>query len=534
MDVRDHHRLAVRYAQFVLLMAALFMAALLCPFMPGPLAAAAVDDGEQPAVAASPAEVPGDRPIRGRLVNAEGRPVGGATVSVKMTQRGNRGQSGSDGVTPSAVSDEKGRFVLLAEEGVTSVGIAITATGYAGLDTEMTPGDGPERTIRVSRGATITATIVRDGVPCSGLKMGVRQLDRDNFGYYVYGVHAVTDADGRVRFDHLPGAGRYAIYSVASSRPQLAVIPTTFFKVPGGGVARDLGRLEAVEPRSLTGRFVFDAGATLPPDTPVFLLRPLVAESVQAKVAADGSFEFQGLPPEGYKLIFHASGFRIDPSRLAWQLVEQYYAGLPVYESLRNVVIPLAVGDPPDYRFMKSKPSGVRIDDQQRLVDQEDNPVPLPRTIRGTVVDPAGRAVAGAKILSEIPGVFNFHGEPSTSTAADGRFELTALPDTPIVVSAYAPGVQPGVGSRTVDYMTITLVQPEEQEIRLVVDPSLERIMPDLDPPPGPTKRSWWPEAMLISFLLPSLPEWLKMARRQWEKRSKAHAKTRAEPQVKN
>ena len=101
------------------------------------------------------------------------------------------------------------------------------------------------------------------------------------------------------------------------------------------------------------------------------------------------------------------------------------------------------------------------------------------------------------------------------------------MPATPIVVSAYAPGVQPGaVGSGFVDYMTITLVQPEEQEIRLVVDPSLERIMPDLDPPPGPTKQSWWPEAMLISFLLLSLPEWLKMARRQWEKLSETQAKT--------
>jgi len=529
MDMRNHHRLAVRHAQFVLLMAALFMAALLCSFVPQPPAAAAVDDSEQPAVAPSQTDVPGDRPIRGRLVNAEGRPVGGATVSVKMTRRGNLGQSGSDGVTPSAVSDEKGRFVLLAEEAVTSVGIAITATGYAGHDIEMTPGDGPERTIRVSRGATITATIVRDGVPCSGLKMGVRQLDRDNFGYYVYGVHAVTDADGRVRFDHLPGAGRYAIYSVASSRPQPSVIPTTFFKAPGEGVARDLGRLEAIEPRSLTGRFVFEAGATLPPDSPVFLLRPLVAESVQAKVAADGSFEFPGLPPEGYKLIFHASGLRIDPSRLVWQLVEQYYAGLPIFESLRDVVIPVAVGDPPDYIFMKSKPSGVRVDDQQQLVDQEGDPVPLPRTIHGTVVDRAGRAVAGAKVLSEIPGIFNFRGEPSTSTAADGRFELTALPDTPIVVRAYAPGVQPGVGSRTVDYMTITLVPPEEQEIRLVVDPSLERIMPDLDPPPGPTKQSWWPYALLISSLLLSLPEWLKMARRRWEKSSKTQAKTQAQ-----
>ena len=158
--------------------------------------------------------------------------------------------------------------------------------------------------------------------------------------------------------------------------------------------------------------------------------------------------------------------------------------------------------------------------------------MPLPRTIRGTVVDPTGRAVAGAKILSEIPGIFNFRGEPSTSTAADGRFELTALPDTPIVVRAYAPGVQPGVGSRTVDYMTITLVPPEEQEIRLVVDPSLERIMPDLDPPPGPTKQSWWSYSWLIAswgaMLLFSLPGWLELARRRWEKRSTTHAKTPA------
>ena len=116
MDMRDHHRLAVRHAQFVLLMVALLMAALLCPFLPQPLAAAAVDDVEQPAVASSPSDVPGDRPIRGRLVNAEGRPVVGATVSVKTTRRGNLGQSGSDGVTPSAVSDDKGRFVLLADE----------------------------------------------------------------------------------------------------------------------------------------------------------------------------------------------------------------------------------------------------------------------------------------------------------------------------------------------------------------------------------------------------------------------------------
>lgn len=527
IDMRDHFRLAVRFSQVVLL-----MVALLCAFVPGPLAAAAVDDGEQSALAASPTDVPGDRPIRGRLVNAEGRPVAGATVSAKGTRRGVTGQSGNDGVTPSAVSDDKGRFVLLAAEGVTFVGIEITATGYAGLGIEMAPGDGPERTIQVPHGATITATIVRNGVPCPGLKVAVRQLDRDNYWFEDRGVHAVTDADGRVRFDHLPGAGRYAIYSVASSRPQPSVIRTTLFKAPGEGVARDLGRLEAVEPRSLTGRLIFEAGATLPPDATVFLLRQRAWQSAEAKVAADGSFDFQGLPPEGYKLAFHASGFRIDPSRLVWQLVEQYYAGLPVYESLRDVVIPLAVGDPPDYLFMKSKPSGVRIDAQQRLVDQEGNPMPLPRTIRGTVVDPAGRAVGGVEVLSEIPGIFNFRGGRSLSTAADGTFELTALPDTPIVVRAYAPGVQPMAAGRAtpVDYMTITLVPPEEQEIRLVVDPSLERIMPDLDPPPRPTEQSWWSYSWLIAswgaMLLLSLPGWLQLARRRWEKSSNTDATT--------
>ena len=428
-------------------------------------------------LAPAPTDVPAERMIRGRLVDESGRPVPGALLSTQGEWNVDACRFGGAQTSP-VVSDDEGRFLMIVPEPLTAVSINISAEGFAGaLLTKVIPGE-RDRSICVPQGTTVTARIAQDGKPCPGLRLAVVQIDRDASRHFVGTVPALTDAEGIARFEHLPAADRFCIFS-ETDPPQQFVIETTLFKAPESGKARDLGLIEAVEPRSLAGRLTIDGGNAIPAGTRILLSRDAAWDTRTVPVAADGTFDALGLPPEGYRLRVLADGSMIDRATLPWQCVDEQDVAIPLQTSRSDVLIPLIAGTAPGIRVRDNDYRNDVVDGEFVLVDADGARVPLPEQLRGTIVDPEGHPVAGVDVSAALIGRGAFVGPRAVETDSDGRFTLDSLPALPLELLAYRTNKQLG----WVSYPTSVNVSPGESEVRLVIDPRLPHTYPDLDPP---------------------------------------------------
>jgi hypothetical protein len=427
--------------------------------------------------APTPKDVPAGRTIRGRLVDESGRPVPGALLSTQGEWTGDACRFGGAQTSPE-VSDDDGRFVMIVPEPLTAVSIDVSAEGFAGTRVPKAIPGGAERSIPVPRGATVTVCIAQDGNPCPGLRLSVVQIDRDASRHCVGEVPAITDADGIARFEHLPAADRFCIFS-ETDPPQTLVIETTLFKAPESGKARDLGEIEAIEPRSLAGRLTIEGCGAIPASTRIHLLRDAAWDTRTVPVAADGTFEALGLTPEGYRLGVVADSLTIDSGRLTWQFVDEQYAAIPLQTSRSDVLIPVIASTAPGIRPSSTEYTNAVIDEEFVLIDADGARVPLPEQLQGTVVDPEGRPVAGVDVSASLIGRGAFVGPRVAETDDAGRFTLDSLPALPLELLAYRTSHQLGF----VPYPTRVTVSPGESEVRMVIDPRLPHRYPDLDPP---------------------------------------------------
>ncbi|MCY3013936.1 MAG: carboxypeptidase-like regulatory domain-containing protein [Planctomycetota bacterium] len=428
-------------------------------------------------LAPAPTDVLAGRMIRGRLVDESGRPVPGALVSPEGEWTGDGCRYGGAQTSP-VVSDDDGRFVMIVPETLTAVSIGVSAEGFAGTRVPKAIPGGAERSIRVPRGATVTVRIERDGNPCPGLRLAVVQVDREASRHCVGKVPAITDAKGIARFEHLPAADRFCIFS-ETDPPQTLVIETTLFKAPESGNARSIGAIEAIEPRSLAGRLSIDGGNATPAGTRIRLLRDAAWDTHTVPVATDGTFEALGLAPEGYRLGVVADGLTIDSGRLTWQFVDEQYAAIPLQTSRSDVVIPVIAGTAPGIRVRNDDSRNKLLDGEFVLFDADGARVPLPEQLQGTVVDPEGRPVAGVDVSANLIGRGALVGPRVAETDDAGRFTLDSLPALPLELLAYRTSHQLGF----VPYPTRVTVSPGESEVRMVIDPRLPHRYPDLDPP---------------------------------------------------
>jgi len=431
-------------------------------------------------LAAAPTDVPPERLVRGRLVDATGRPIAGGLVSAEAECTADRTSYGR-GVTTPVASDDDGRFELIAPEPIVRVSLEVFAEGYAGmLSDELAPG-GQEHTLRVPIGASVSVRIERDGVPIPDLQLAVVQTHRACGRHFVKDVPAVTDADGVARFEHLPPDEQYALFSL-NNPPQDLVITTTLFKAPGDAKARDLGTIAAAEAKKLSGKVTVEGSGTIPADAKVSLSQPRCWGLSVTEVATDGTFEFRGLSPESYLLNVRANGLTIDESRVGWQVVDRGGVGIPLDESRSNVVIPLVADRQPNFPEKRGDYQNAVIDGDLVLVDPAGIPLPLrSESISGIVVDPEGRPVPGVDVSVWAVGFGVSIGPRSKPTGADGRFSLNAVPDVPTELRASIHSSQ----SRFVEFGSAA-VAVTGTEARLVIDPRLARPLPDLDPPPDP------------------------------------------------
>ncbi len=100
---------------------------------------------------------------------------------------------------------------------------------------------------------------------------------------------------------------------------------------------------------------------------------------------------------------------------------------------------------------------------------------PLSQSIGGLVVDPDGKPVPGAKVLAQLRGrqrlIYDWtrpESSPSTTSDAEGRFQIKELPERDFSIYAYLPD-KSGSSRFPVQFD----IERNQQDIRIVLDPSL-------------------------------------------------------------
>src|ERR1035441_4785355 len=162
-------------------------------------------------------QLPADRTVPGRVLDAHKRPVAGAEVSINGITTGRSTSFGQPptGTDIMAISDSAGEFDIYVAKSFDSVGLQIEASGLARTKfTGATPG-GVRRDFVLPVGAGLVGRVVRDGKPVKGINVGVASADRGVVSFTGDFVVS-TGADGVFVFRSLPADRDYQFYGVRS------------------------------------------------------------------------------------------------------------------------------------------------------------------------------------------------------------------------------------------------------------------------------------------------------------------------------
>jgi len=299
----------------------------------GPLAVALAD---------LPKDVPAERLLLGEVVDEQGLPIEGALVDPAGAKTADRRWWGTVDVEP-AVTDNDGRFTLFLPPTYQGLDLSITADGHAGIQFELLAPGATRHRLAVPTGTRVVGRLVFGPLPMSGIQIAVVQMDRSAGRHFIKAVAATTDLDGRFDMNYLPADEDYAIFSVAGEGPQPLVLTTKKFKAFASGKERDLGDLKLIASLRLAGRVELPEGTILPPHAKIVLSRDPAWDLISAPLAADGRFEFSGLPPETYAVRVTVGGLRLNGDKLPYQRVDAQSFGIRLRESLTDLRIPMEI-----------------------------------------------------------------------------------------------------------------------------------------------------------------------------------------------
>lgn len=396
--------------------------------------------------------------VKGIVVDATGRPINGALLTVSGAESGNRRRVGRVGILP-VVSDRKGRFELVLPKDYLGVNITARADGYAGTRTNLIQAGKTDARIEIPLGATVHGQLIMAGQSVSGELVAVAQTDQNSESFNIKAVARTTDAKGQFTISNLPANQIYVVFSPIGEGDSLTgkIIKTKKFWAPKDGQEHDLGKLKLRDGLSLAGRVVSSSGKTLPSQMILSLRRTYAWDLIKVIPNPDGNFEIDGLPPENYEIRLALKNYEIDESQLRIQRLDKKSCGFHLTESNKELTIPICHASPPVPR-----PEELGIDLNRGN-----------QTLSGIVVDPSGNPISGISVAASL--VNSYHHLSASSrkgrrwkeTDRSGRFEIVDLPDVPIRLRAYERGSS--------QYPAQTWPSMNSRGIRIIYDPGLLR-----------------------------------------------------------
>jgi protocatechuate 3,4-dioxygenase beta subunit len=418
--------------------------------------------------------------LTGQVVDANtGRGIAGAYVSCVQT-RAEDPSVGSLGV-----SGRDGEFRIPVVAGKADLSIAYPVYGYVGLVGEepaprrqrprlsiTVPASGDPRPVRLSlsRGLGFRG-IVRgpEGKPLSGAL-----VQADNVGSRSYRkASARTDAAGRFELSGLsPFASAALMVVVPGGIAQLSVPGSSAEEPLGPAIWKDV-EMQLKPAVSVTGRVLHKDQPRPGVVLELFRMRREGVDNRRVSMGegttdAQGRYRIGGLEAgDRYSLEVVDSEGMMDPG---WGRVGTVPAGKP------EITLP-----------------DVHL-------------VTCGQSLRGIVVDPQGKPVKGSRVVAKMLNGRFLSGprqpsrpRPWTETDDQGRFELRQLPDQPLELMATQPNPlaarregpppRPPFPQRGVPIRHPAYVRPSmnQQDIRIVLDPTLDRDIEDLDAPKRPS-----------------------------------------------
>jgi protocatechuate 3,4-dioxygenase beta subunit len=248
--------------------------------------------------------------IAGKVMDPEGRPVAGATISPEGVEREGHGTQwgGTDAfVDPIAVADEQGRFVLFCSEGVTTVHAVAEGPNVAKRWMAFKPGR--DYLVRLQEGVAVTGRVEKDGLPAEGVAIGLSTSDR-TCGNFFRCDELATDKDGRFLIPNIPAEREFALCASMDSLHGHGALPIRTFTTGKTGTTMDLGKLMVQPAYTVVGRVVLSDGKNIPPKTRLFLGREKAWDHTEVMLDESGHFEFKGVPSEPIGLSVRIKGYK--------------------------------------------------------------------------------------------------------------------------------------------------------------------------------------------------------------------------------
>jgi hypothetical protein len=248
--------------------------------------------------------------IAGMVMDQNGNAVPGATISPEGVEHDSVTQWGGTDqfVDPTAVTDDRGLFLLLCKPQVVSIQAVVEAPNVAKRWVVLKPGS--DHLVRMVEGVTVAGLVKDKGMPVRDAVVGLTTSDRACGNYYNCDELA-TDAEGRFLFPNVPAEREFVLFAKMDSLKDRGVIPSKTFTTGKTGSSVDIGTIEIKPAHRLAGRIVLTDGQPLPPDTRLLLAREKASDTSQATLDDDGRFEFQAVPAEPVSLNLRLGGYKL-------------------------------------------------------------------------------------------------------------------------------------------------------------------------------------------------------------------------------
>ncbi len=280
--------------------------------------------------------------------------------------------------------------------------------------------------INLPLGATIAGMLTKNGNPSAQGVFAVAQTHRRvDEQIFLKAIPATLDANGYFKITHLPPDQQYCIYSIVGAGnggQNGSVLTTRVFDAPSSGQTLYVGALELVESLTVKGRLQLPDGE--PPTGKVRLVfdRDPAWDWIEVTVDSRGAFDVTGLTPELYEMKVISSDYELDSDRFGRPQWSETSTKVLIDRSINNLVIPIRSIDRsiPDI-----EPHGAQ-------------------TLKGRVTTAEGKGVEGIRIDASMSveslgkGLGN-RSVPWTTTADDGRFLMSELPDVRLWLKIYRP-----------------------------------------------------------------------------------------------
>ncbi|MDB6037024.1 MAG: hypothetical protein JWM99_865 [Verrucomicrobiales bacterium] len=297
--------------------------------------------------------------IAGIVLDASGRPVSGAVLDLQGVSRGSGGFWGnvekeSDAV---AVTDQKGRFVLHCNEGITSLHAIVEARGLAKRWVNLVPGS--DALVLMEEGATITGRLVLNDHSVKNAVVGLITREHEA-GKCLSGFETTTDPRGTFTVLNVPSGRDFACFARMDSLPENSTLPIKSFKTTANGGNVALGDLPLAKGYRVAGRISLTDGKAIPPLTRLLLGREDAQDTLEAILTPDGRFKFKSIPSEGFSLSLRIKGYKLSKTNPNLDWVNGVLVG-QINQDISDLLIVLEPGEWDYGKEENSAPPGTKL-----------------------------------------------------------------------------------------------------------------------------------------------------------------------------